>query len=93
MSDNNHPHETGLKEFELRLARLEKNQAVSTKKYLSLEEAAEYLNLSKSTLYTYSSKGLIRFFKLRGRKLYFTVNDLDRFIERQSIKSNKNGGE
>ncbi len=50
------------------------------KSYLSLDEASQYLGISKNTLYAYSQKGIIPHYKPRGRKLYFKVSDLDKFI-------------
>ena len=50
------------------------------KPFLTVDEASQYLGISKSTLYSYKSQGLIPHYKLQNRKLYFKVEDLDEFI-------------
>lgn len=56
------------------------------KKYLSAEEAADYLNMSLGTLYRHTMNQTIRFHRF-SRKLYFLQKDLDHFITGQSQKS------
>ena len=49
--------------------------------FLTLDEASAYLGgISKFTLYGYTSKQILPFYKLQGRKLYFKIEDLDRFV-------------
>ena len=48
--------------------------------FINLKDASTYLGLSKSTLYSYTHKRVIPFYKLRGRKVYFKIEDLDNFI-------------
>lgn len=57
--------------------------------FLSLQEASRYLKLQPSTLYSYTHKRVIPFYKLRGRKIYFKKEDLDNFIlsETNLVKS------
>ncbi len=50
------------------------------KPFLTLLEAAKYLGISKNTLYGYTSKQIIPFYKLQGRRLYFKIEDLDNFV-------------
>ena len=50
------------------------------KPFLTIQEASEYLNISKNTLYGYTSKGILPFYKLRNRKVYFRISDLNRFV-------------
>ncbi|MCK5050635.1 MAG: helix-turn-helix domain-containing protein [Candidatus Cloacimonetes bacterium] len=59
--------------------------------FLSLQEASEYLKLKPSTLYSYTHKRVIPFYKLRGRKIYFRKEDLDNFImnDMNLVKSKK----
>ena len=61
--------------------------------YLTIKEASEYLKLKTSTLYSYTHKRVIPFYKLRGRKIYFLKEDLDNFImgdnELNLVKSQK----
>jgi excisionase family DNA binding protein len=56
------------------------------KPYISLEEASEYLSLSRSTLYQYTSKRIIPHYKI-GRKLLFKVSELNKFIESHRVVS------
>jgi len=57
------------------------------KPYLSLEETCEYLSLKKPTLYQYTSKHILPFYKIR-RKILFKVTELNEFIENHRIKTN-----
>jgi excisionase family DNA binding protein len=57
------------------------------KPYISLEEASEYLSLKKSTLYSYTSKNVLPYYKIR-RKILFKVSELNEFIENNRVKSN-----
>ncbi|MCK5050806.1 MAG: helix-turn-helix domain-containing protein [Candidatus Cloacimonetes bacterium] len=56
---------------------------------MSLVQAADYLSLKKSTLYAYCHKHIIRFYKVRNRKVYFLKEDLDNFVlnEKNLVKS------
>ena len=56
------------------------NHLTITRSFLPLEKACEYLSLSKATLYSYTHKRVIPFYKPRGRKVYFKIEDLDNFI-------------
>lgn len=68
---------------------------------LTLEEAANYLNLAKQTLYGFTSKRLIPFVK-KGKKLYFQQEELEKWLLEgkkrtkseieAGINSNKKGG-
>ncbi len=42
---------------------------------LSVEQAAEFLGLSKPTLYSKNSRGELPYFK-RGKRVYYSKNDL-----------------
>lgn len=48
-------------------------------KILTLEEASQYLNLAKQTIYGLTSKRLIPFIK-KGKKLYFVKADLEAWL-------------
>jgi excisionase family DNA binding protein len=50
------------------------------KPFMTIQETSEYLGVSKNTLYGYTSKGILPFYKLRNRKLYFIISDLNRFV-------------
>ena len=55
-------------------------QNLPDRPFLSLEEAAEYLGVSKATLYQYTHKRVLNFYKVRGKKIYFPREELDQFI-------------
>lgn len=48
-------------------------------RFLSLDEAASFLQLAKQTLYGFTSQRSIPFIK-RGKKLYFKQHDLERWL-------------
>jgi excisionase family DNA binding protein len=52
----------------------------------SLEQASQYLNLAKQTLYGFTSKRKIPFIK-KGKKLYFKLCDLEKWLETGRKKS------
>jgi excisionase family DNA binding protein len=54
----------------------------------TMDEAAEYLSIPKSSLYKLCSKNELLYRKI-GRRNRFTTEDLDQFIERQLIKKNE----
>ena len=58
-----------------------KNIIVEKKKpFLNIDEASTYLKISKNTLYGYTSRKIIPYFKMQGRRLYFCIDDLDKFV-------------
>jgi excisionase family DNA binding protein len=56
------------------------------KPFLSLDEAAEYTQIPKASLYTYCSRGTVPFFK-RGRRTFFKKSELDQWILENKVKS------
>ena len=50
------------------------------KPFLDINEASKYLGISKNTLYGYTSKNVIPYHKIQGRKLYFSIDDLNKFV-------------
>ncbi|MDZ7896631.1 MAG: helix-turn-helix domain-containing protein [Arcicella sp.] len=56
--------------------------------YLSIEEASEYLNVPKNTLYGYCHNNVIPFYK-RGKFSYFLKSDLDEWMASGRKKSTK----
>jgi len=56
------------------------------KNYLSLEEAGKYLGLSKKTLYQFTHKKTIPYYK-PNNKVYFKVEDLDNWINKNRVSS------
>ena len=57
------------------------------KPYLSLDEASEYLSLSKSCLYKKTSNREIPFYCPGGKLIYFHREDLNKWIESNRINS------
>jgi len=79
-----------LDEINDKLDHLQKLTNTREKPFLSLNEASDYLGLSKQTIYHYTSSGQIPFHKLNDRRLYFDLNDLDHLIlnKKNRYKSN-----
>jgi len=55
-------------------------EASNAEKYLTAQEAADYLNLSVNTLYGLTSRKKIPFYKRSGKKLYFKKDDIDYWL-------------
>jgi len=66
------PH---IKSLIIEIASESKNQVSDGKDILTISEASELLNLSIPTIYTYTHKKLIPFYKT-GKKLMFKTSDL-----------------
>ena len=49
------------------------------KRILTADQAAEYLCLAKSYLYKLTSAGVLPFSKPGGKKIYFLVDDLEKW--------------
>jgi len=49
---------------------------------LTLKQAAEYLHVSPFTLYKWTSKGSVPFYKPNNRHLYFRREELDKWVNR-----------
>lgn len=61
---------------------LQKHQLVNqeeTDKFFSLDEASNFLQLAKQTLYSFTSQRTIPFIK-KGKKLYFRKSDLENWL-------------
>ena len=52
----------------------------SLKRFLTANEAAEFLSISISHLYKHTHQKAIRYYKPNGRKIYFKLSDLENFI-------------
>lgn len=57
------------------------------KDILSFKEAAQYLDLSESSLYKLTSESKITFHKPNGGKLYFEKSDLNNWMLQNKSKS------
>lgn len=81
-----------LKESDLRKIIREEMAGVATqepqeKENYTIDEAVEYLNskgyrISKATLYGHTSRGTIDYFRFGRRKLSFSQEHLDAFLEK-----------
>jgi len=49
--------------------------------FVTLEEAARMLGLATGTMYQYTHRKVIPFYKPHGRKIYFKYSELMDFIE------------
>lgn len=56
-------------------------------KMLTISEAAEYLRVSKSTVYKMTMRREIGFYKPTGKNNYFKIKDLYEFMTRNRISS------
>ncbi|MFN4149381.1 MAG: helix-turn-helix domain-containing protein [Candidatus Sericytochromatia bacterium] len=64
-----------------------KKQNVLEKEFLTLEEAADYLSLSKSAMYKMTSKKEIPFYNPGGKKIYFKREELNNWIISSKVYS------
>ena len=58
------------------------------KKYLTVEEAAEYIGTTKNYLYKLTSNNKIPYYQPTGRKCLFKREELDVWIEKGRISTN-----
>lgn len=70
-----------------KLEAIETLLAAQRPKPMTVEEAAAYLNLSRSYLYKLTSLGLVPFYKPQGKLLYFEKRDLDSWLLRNRVRS------
>lgn len=70
------------------LLRKQEPETPQQEKFITIEEASEFLHLSKATLYTKVSKGEIPVMK-RSKRLYFSTTDLEKYIKSGRVKTNK----
>jgi len=54
----------------------------NSESFVTLEEAAKILGLSTGTLYQYTHRKTITYYKPNGRKVYFKIKDLMAFMEK-----------
>lgn len=55
-------------------------------KLLSIDEASDYLNLAKPTIYSMVSKGKIPYMK-KSKRLYFSKNELFEYVNEGRVKT------
>lgn len=75
-----------LKKLE-RIEVLIERQYILSKEILSLEEAAAYLQLSKSCVYKMTSNKEISFYVPGGKRIYFLRTELDSWILSNKVNS------
>ena len=61
-------------------------------KPLTVTEACQFLNLSRSQIYRLTSENRITFFKPGGKKIYFKLSDLKSWLFRNKSESNSGRG-
>ena len=68
------------------LSQFSPNTNNQTDKPFTIEEASEFLNLTKATLYSKVSRREIPVMK-RGKKLYFSMSDLNAYLQKGRVKT------
>ncbi len=68
------------------LLQAQENSTQQDKEFFTIKEAAKFLRVAVSTIYSYTHKRLIPFFK-RGKKVYFKKTDLFDWINSGEKKS------
>jgi excisionase family DNA binding protein len=63
--------------------------SISEREYLNVEQACDYLSISKSSLYKLTSSGSIKHCKPGGKVLMFKKKDLIEFIESGRVETNE----
>ena len=58
-----------------------------TEKPLTFDEAAQYLDVSKSHLYKLTSTNRVPHYKPQGKRLYFAKSELDTWLFRNPVKT------
>lgn len=62
-----------------------KKQIISTRDILTLDEASEYLQLSKSCLYKMTSSKEIPYYVPGGKKIYFKKTELEEWLFKSRV--------
>ena len=55
---------------------------------VGIDAAAKILNISKGTLYRWTSASIVPYYKPRGKTLYFAVNELLEWVKDKDQKRN-----
>jgi predicted DNA-binding transcriptional regulator AlpA len=66
---------------------LKKQILVENKPFLTIDDLIELTGLQKSTIYNYMSDGLITFYKVNSKKVFFRLQDIENFIFSEKHKS------
>ena len=70
-----------------KLTNIENLLKAQTEKSLTFDEAARYLDVSKSHLYKLTSANKIPHYKPQGKRIYFTRAELDTWLLRNPVKT------
>lgn len=61
--------------------------ASNTKELMTIEDLANYLSLSKSAIYKFTSKREIPFYNPGGKKIYFRKKEIDAWLDSKRMAS------
>lgn len=70
------------------ISKQEQPQVDDVKQLLSIDEAADFLGLSKPTIYSKCSRGELPYMK-RSKRLYFSRTELIDYIKAGRVKTNE----
>jgi len=57
-----------------------KSKKKMDKEFMNVKELTEYLGVKRSTVYSWSHKNLLPYYKMNNRTLFFKKNEVDNFI-------------
>lgn len=70
----------------LLLEKEESQSQIQSTNFLTVQQAADFLDLSKATVYSKCSRGDLPYMK-RGKRLYFSQTELDEYLESGKVKT------
>lgn len=70
-----------------KLAQMAVETTTPVSKFLTFAQAADFMGISKSSLYKLTSKREIPYYKPTGKALYFLAEDLEEWMSRGRQKS------
>lgn len=70
-----------------KLAQMAVETTTPVSKYLGIEQAAEFLGMTRNQVYKLTCKRELPYYKPTGRALYFLIDDLEEFQSRGRQKS------
>lgn len=76
-----------LSETANKLAQMAVETTAPVSKYLGIEQAAEFLGMTRNQVYKLTCKRELPYYKPTGRALYFLIDDLEEFQSRGRQKS------
>lgn len=71
------------------IKRILEESAQSNEGFMTIDELAVYMALSKSALYKLTSKNEIPFYTPGGKKMYFRKREIDEWIERSRVATHE----